>query len=114
MAAAPKRQARKPAVKRAAPAVAKPKGALTEHELGGLFAEAFEAYDFQGERVRFDSAGRRWTFRPEKRADHSALALRVKRLEDEREDFISTAILASDLGKPMIADVVRRLDEALA
>lgn len=90
------------------------KGALSEHELTGLFAEAFEAYDYMDERVRFDSRNRRWTFVPDKHRDHSVLRLTLKRLEDVKEDRISTAILASDLGKPMIEDVVRRLDEALA
>lgn len=96
------------------PGGSRPKGALIEHELAGLFAEAFEAYDMMGERLRFDSLGRRWDFYPDKAGDHSVLRLKVTRLEDVREDTISTAMLASDLGKPMVEDVVRALDRALA
>lgn len=86
---------------------------LIDHELQGLFAEAFEAYDMQDERLRIDTANRRWTFTPEKLNSQSVLRLQLKRLEDVREDTISTAVLASDLGRPMIEDVVRKLDASL-
>jgi len=88
--------------------------ALGENELTGLFAEAFEAYDMADERVRFDSKNRRWQFRPDREGVHSTLHLELKRLEDVREDHISTAILGCEKGRPMIEDVVRKLDEALA
>ena len=96
------------------PGGSKPKGALTEHELGGLFAEAFEAYDLQFQRIRFDSRNRKWEFTPEKAREQSVLLLRVTRLADVREDTISTALLASEMGREMIEDVVRKLDEALS
>lgn len=86
---------------------------LGENELSGLFAEAYEAYDMADERVRFDSRNRRWQFRPDRQGVHSTLHLELKRLEDVREDHISTAILGCDMGRPMIEDVVRKLDEAL-
>lgn len=125
MTVATKRQARKPTPKRAAPAAdnvvaaappapAKVKQALGENELAGLCAEAFEAHDYQAERTRFDTLGRKWTFRPDKLNDHSILSLRLERLEDVAEDHISTHILGSDMGKPMIEDVVRALDRKLA
>lgn len=99
--------------KAAKPAAEKPAAGLGENELTGLFAEAFEAHDYQDERVRFDTLGRKWTFRPDKLSDHSILSLRLERLQDLAEDHISTAYLGSDLGKPMIEDVVRKLDGKL-
>jgi hypothetical protein len=88
--------------------------ALGENELHGLFAEAFEAHDYQDERVRFDTKGRKWSFRPDKLNDHSILSLRCERLRDVAEDNISTAILGSTMALPMIEDVVRKLDGKLA
>jgi hypothetical protein len=90
-------------------------GRLTEHELAGLFAEAWWAYDMAGDaQVRFDSIGRKWTFQPSRHADHAILELIVARGEEQRSDMISTAYLASDLGKPMIEEAVRALDKGLS
>lgn len=88
--------------------------ALSDHELTGLYAEAFEAYDMVDERVRFDSRNRKWVFVVVKREEHAELLLKLHRGQDVREDHISTAILASEMGKPMIRDVVRALDGALS
>ena len=88
--------------------------ALGEHERRAITLEAFEAYDFQDDRIRFDTLGRRWEFRPEKIDAKSVLHLQVSRLKDVREDTISTHLLASDLGRDMVADVVGKLDGALA
>lgn len=87
---------------------------LGEHELNALCAEAWEAYDYQGERVRFDTMGRKWTFRPDRDGDHSVLWLNVGRLDASRSDTISTALVASDMGREMIADVVAKLAEGVA
>lgn len=88
---------------------------LSDHELTGLFAEAYEAYDYQDERIRFDSLGRKWTFRPDVSGGHSVLALDVARDPVAfQADQIATSLLASDLGKPMVEDVVRALNKALA
>lgn len=89
------------------------KTTLGEHEFAAICAEAFESYDMQDERVRFDTLNRRWWFVPDKQGVNSVLRLQVKRLEDVREDTISTAFLASDLARDMIADVVKTLDEGL-
>lgn len=86
---------------------------IPPHEFTALCAEAYEAYDYQDERLRFDTLGRRWWFVPDKQGVNSVLRLQVKRLEDVSEDTISTALLASELGRDMIADVVKRLDEGL-
>lgn len=90
-----------------------PPTTIPPHEFTALCAEAYEAYDYQDERLRFDTLGRRWWFVPDKQGVNSVLRLQVKRLEDVREDTISTALLASDLAAEMIADVVKRLDEGL-
>lgn len=87
---------------------------LTEHELAAICAEAFEAYDYQDERIRFDTLGRRWQFRPDKVGHgESVLTLEVLLLETVRTDRISAALLASDIGREMVADVVARMSEGL-
>lgn len=93
-----------------------PKGAqlLTDHELCGLFAEAYDAYDMMDERVRFDSKGRKWVFVVVKRDDHSELMLKLHRGQDVREAYIRTNILASLQARPKIEDTVRALDGALS
>jgi hypothetical protein len=50
--------------------------ALSTGEVGGLMAEGLEAYRY-GERVRYDSAGKRWTFRREAHNDQFALVITV-------------------------------------
>lgn len=87
---------------------------LSEHELTGLFAEAFEAYDMMDERVRFDSLHRRWVFVVVKPEQQSELLLKLQRGKDVLEEFIPTPILATALGRPKIEEVVRALDGAVA
>jgi hypothetical protein len=88
--------------------------ALGENELAGLFAEAFEAYDYADQRVRFDTLARRWTFQLYQTANQTELHLILKHGEDERSDRISTALVASELGKGLIEDTIRALDKALS
>ena len=92
------------------PGGSKPKPAVGEHEFAALCDEAFEAYDYQAERGKHDTTGRRWTFRPEKvGAGESVLWLEARRLDAIASDTISTAVVASDMGWDMIADVLRGL-----
>lgn len=94
------------------PGGSKPKG-LPAYELTGLCAEAFEAFDFRDERVRFDSLGRKWTFHLGHTNDQSELRLIVAKLNDERSDKISTALLSTELGRDFVTESVRALDAAL-
>lgn len=88
---------------------------LGEHEFTAICGEAWDAYDrFPDPVMRFDSLGRRWLFERQQKQGHSVLHLCVSRLDAEHSDTISTSILASDMGRAMIADVVGRLAEALA
>ena len=88
---------------------------LGPHEFAALCAEAYEAHDYADERIRFDTLGRKWTFRPGKvREVESVLELTVSRVDVTRTDTISTALLGSDLGKPMIADVIKAMGEGVA
>lgn len=91
-----------------------PKTGVSPTELAAIAAEAYEAYDYQAERVRFDTLGRRWAFYGDLiTPGHSVLRLEVKRLDVVHTDTISTAVLASELGRDMCADVVEKLAEAL-
>jgi hypothetical protein len=85
--------------------------ALGAHELAAIGAEAYEAYDrFHYEVMRHDSLGRKWVFSLDKvNGGESVLSISVSLLDDVRRDTISTALLASDLGRDMCADVVARL-----
>lgn len=103
---APKRRA-------AQPIKAEVRAALAGYELQGLCAEAFEAYDMQDERVRFDTLNRRWVFVPVKRDDQSELMLKVQRGLQVAEDYISTAQLAAEIGKARIVDVIHSLDASV-
>ena len=103
---------RKPGRPKAQPSAPAP-SSLPAYEVTGLCAEAFEAYDFRDERVRFDSLGRKWTFRLGQTNDQSELHLIVAKLNDERTDKISTALLSTDLGMDFVVESVRALDAAL-
>lgn len=83
-------------------------------ELDAIRQEAWEAYDYQQERIRFDTLNRKWIFRLGKAGVYSVLEMSIERLAEVHTDTISTAFLASDLGRPMIADVVDKLNKALA
>lgn len=87
---------------------------LGPHEFAAICAEAWDAHDYQDERIRFDTLGRKWMFRPGKvREVESVLELTVTRLDVTRTDTISTAVLASDMARDMIADVVRAMSEGV-
>lgn len=87
---------------------------LGPNEFAAICAEAWDAHDFQDERIRFDTLGRKWTFRPGKVRDvESVLELIVSRIDVSRTDTISTAVLASDMARDMIADVVRAMSEGV-
>ena len=78
-------------------------------ELEAIGREAYEAYDFQQERLRYDSLGRKWLFRVEvKPPGESVLMLSV----GDRSDTISTALLPTDIGPALCGEVVAALDEA--
>lgn len=96
-----------------APGGSKKRPKVGDAEYEAICREAFEAYDFQDERVRFDSIGRRWQFRPDKLGPASVLSLEVSRLLDKTTDTIPTPVLASDLGQPMVADVIKAMMERL-
>jgi hypothetical protein len=108
---------RKPGRPKAQPSAPAP-SSLPAYEVTGLCAEAFEAYDFRDDRVRFDSLGRKWTFRLGQTSDQSELHLIVSKFNtwgsaEERTDKISTALLSTDLGMDFVVESVRALDAAL-
>lgn len=87
-------------------------GKLGVHELTGLSAEAYEAHDYQDERIRFDSLGRKWTFRPGQSGGHSVLELILKHGEDECTRTIGTEKLGTDGSREIVAQTVREMDAA--
>ena len=72
--------------------------------------EAFEAYDMQDERVRFDTLGRKWTFRPDKDGDHGVLSLILRLGPDARERTILNSLLAADKAHDALKAQIEELD----
>ena len=89
------------------------KPALPALELNAIGREAFEAYDYQDERVRFDTLGRRWVFVVEKEPPGtSVLRLTLSRLSDSLTSTIPTSVLACDAGLPACSEAVATMSEA--
>lgn len=87
---------------------------LGEHEMSAIAREAFEAYDFQEERVRFDTKGRKWVFEVEViPPGHAVLRLSVSRLDDARTTTIPTSTLGCDAGQPACYAAVSAMSEAM-
>lgn len=88
---------------------------LSEHELAGLFAEAWWAFDMaMSECVRFDTKGRRWAFTLDKVNGVEMLDMRVTGGGQERRETLTADYLRSDIGKALIEDAVRSLDKVSA
>ena len=84
-----------------------------KHELEALAREAFEAYDMQDDRVRFDSAGRKWVLRMDNSSGHWELSLHLSRGLHEASDSVSQIVLGSSAGYEAVEKAVKRLDGAV-
>ena len=69
---------------------------LGEHEWAAIMRECYEAYDFQDERVRFDTQGRKWTARLDKDGNNMVLAIELSRLTTSYREAISTHLLGTE------------------
>ena len=81
-----------------------------KHELEALTREAFEAYDMQDDRIRFDSMGRKWSFRMSSESGHWELLLVLQRGLAEEAERVPQLTLGSSAGMSAVFERVSKLD----
>ena len=74
--------------------VAKP--ALGEHEWAAIIRECYEAFDFQDERKRFDTLGRRWTAQLDRDDNNMVLRIELSRVQTSYSEQIPTNLLGTE------------------
>lgn len=84
-----------------------------KHELEALTREAFEAYDMQDDRIRFDSLARRWEFRMSSETGHWELRLSLSRGLSEAVDAVPQPVLGGSQGMSTLFDKIAKMDEAV-
>lgn len=90
-----------------------PRVGVNLHEQTAIVREAWEAYDMQDDRVRFDSAGRKWVLRMDNSSGHWELALHLSRGLHEASDSVSQVVLGSSSGYEAVEKAVKLLDGAV-
>lgn len=89
------------------------KSAVSLFEQNAIAREAFEAYDMQDDRIRFDSQGRKWDFRMDKETGHWLLRLNVKRGLSEATEYVRQQDLGATKGFDLIEAAIKRMDGAV-
>jgi len=84
-----------------------------KHELEALTREAFEAYDMQDDRIRFDSLARRWEFRMSSESGFWELRLSLSRGLTEIVDAVPQPVLGGSQGMSTLFDKIAKMDEAV-
>lgn len=84
-----------------------------KHELEALTREAFEAYDMQDDRIRFDSLARRWEFRMSSESGFWELRLSLSRGLSEIVDAVPQPVLGGSQGMSVLFDKIAKMDEAV-
>ena len=84
-----------------------------KHELEALTREAFEAYDMQDDRIRFDSLARRWEFRMSSESGFWELRLSLSRGLSEIVDAVPQPVLGGSQGMSTLFDKIAKMDEAV-
>lgn len=82
-----------------------------KHELEALTREAFEAYDMQDDRIRFDSLARRWEFRMSSETGHWELRLSLSRGLSETVESVPQPVLGGSQGMSTLFDKIAKMDE---
>lgn len=86
---------------------------IGKHELEALTREAFEAYDMQDDRIRFDSLGRRWEFRMSSESGFWELRLSLARGLSEIVDAVPQPVLGGSQGMSALFEKIAKMDEAV-
>ena len=73
-----------------------PKPALPALEWAAIIRDCYEAYDYQDDRLRFDTLGRKWTARLDKDGNNMVLAIELSRLTTSYREAISTHLLGTE------------------
>ena len=87
-----------------------PKPSLPVHEWAAIVRECYEAYDYQDERVRFDTLGRKWIARLDKDGNNMVLSIELIRLTTSYTKTISTHLLGTDSPFSHIEKAMLELD----
>lgn len=86
------------------------RAALSNHELTGLIQEAWEAYDVQDVKVRFDSLGFKWWFGVTAADGMTGLEIiRTSQVGGVTRTKISTSDLGRDCARQLVDNAVRAL-----
>jgi hypothetical protein len=91
-----------------------PKASLLGHnEITGLVQEAIWAHDMQDDVMRFDTLGRKWTFRPDQNLGHTIFYIEcaIPALSEHRE--MSNNRFGLDGTGEEIEAIIRALNEAV-
>lgn len=107
----PKRRGRPPKVREEAPVASV--SAISTHERAAIAREAWEAYDMQDDRVRFDSLGRKWDLRMDNLDGHWKLRLLLVRGMTAKAAEVPQAALGTETGYQHVERAVADLDEAV-
>lgn len=86
---------------------------LGEHEWAAIMRECYEAYDFQDERVRFDTQGRKWKAQLDRDDNNMVLRIELSRVQTAYSENISTALLGTDNPFTHIEKAMLELDRLI-
>ena len=86
---------------------------LGEHEWAAIMRECYEAYDFQDERVRFDTQGRKWKAQLDRNDNNMVLRIELSRVQTAYSENISTALLGTDSPFAHIEKAMLELDRLI-
>jgi len=90
-----------------------PKPALPALEWAAIIRECYEAYDFQDERVRFDTQGRKWKAQLDRDDNNMVLRIELSRVQTAYSENISTALLGTDNPFTHIEKAMLELDRLI-
>ena len=89
------------------------KPVVNYQEQTAIVREAWEAYDMQDDRIRFDSLARRWEFRMSSETGHWELRLSLSRGLSEAVDAVPQPTLGGSQGMRTLFDKIAKMDEAV-
>lgn len=94
--------------------VAAPKlAALAPYEVHGLVEEAIYAHDMQDVIVRYDTMGRKWTFRPDQDKGHAVFFIECSIPAVTENLTISNSRFGLDKSRDEVQSAIEQLDEVV-
>lgn len=87
--------------------------AMGDNELDGMVSEAIEAHDMQDERVRFDTSGRKWLFRPDQDNGHTVFHIGVSVPKYGIHRVLPNSLFGLDGSRDLIRETIVQLQGEL-